>query len=424
MSNPVDDLKTKLQLDELCMDYTKFDSQKGYESPRDIYHNTLSKVAFIESKRKIIADMIVYKDNVFSLKKAKEANVEDKNKTPNNCSNGSNSKSKLTGSDVKSNSTQANEEEVEELTVHGNKINSLNIKFENYLDLINSWYFSTKDNNPHYYGGNPNPDYVIGNHKGEVSACTCTCTCGARPNCSPENINNNKNGNTSNNKDKVNNNKSCNNSGKKEKHRSNNNISYSNNNLNLREDIQEFTIPVNKDKMIRDIENEENVIESVDESQTTQQVNPLSNLNSTSKKGFRGYKKQKRTRPDLRKRKQSCNINGDPQNKPTPKVTKNTKADKLEDQLSGYKKFRLTSLDLLVNPFRRPKAFEIWSPYELAVFQACIFKYERDYERISDFLPNKTKEQLQEMYGLWQATKYYKAWYSCVIKRTKIILFE
>lgn len=42
--------------------------------------------------------------------------------------------------------------------------------------------------------------------------------------------------------------------------------------------------------------------------------------------------------------------------------------------------FRFTSLDLLINPLRQKFIWELWSPYELALFHCCICKFGTNFE--------------------------------------------
>lgn len=82
-------------------------------------------------------------------------------------------------------------------------------------------------------------------------------------------------------------------------------------------------------------------------------------------------------------------------------------------------KFKFTSLDLLLNPLRSPFPFEKWSPYEIALFQACICKYGKDFELFKDIIKTKSIGEIQEFFIIWEKSKYYSAWVTTQIKRGK-----
>lgn len=45
--------------------------------------------------------------------------------------------------------------------------------------------------------------------------------------------------------------------------------------------------------------------------------------------------------------------------------------------------FKFTSLDLLVNPLRQKFIWETWSPYEIALFECCVCKFNRNFDMYS-----------------------------------------
>lgn len=94
----------------------------------------------------------------------------------------------------------------------------------------------------------------------------------------------------------------------------------------------------------------------------------------------------------------------------------------VENKNTSDNKFKLTSLDFLINPLRSSLPFEKWSPYEIAVFQSCICKYGRDFELIHKFIPNKSIGDIIEFYYQWEATKYYNLWSINQMKKTKYLI--
>lgn len=430
MSEIITSLKNDLQLGELIVDYSQIDSQKACDSPRDIYKPNLDRVNFLNRK--------VKKMNQTILKQQEKTKIPysftelDRYKVIQFYSYDFNNK--IINS-VNGTSTVFTPEELSQIKEAYTKkeIDQLSEKLEKYLDLINSWYFSTESNNPDYFNNKDNTNCMNTELIEETSGCTCMCTCGARPSFSPENFKNCENSN----------NRNVNSSSQKEKQKTvdNNKIL-----ANMINDIDKENSVINnnigKEKVINI--NEEHAIESIDESFTVNIPNSTNvsnnNLNSNSKNGIE-KKKDKRRNYGRKKKLSSINLNEVTGQSTQNDTTRNgndsyfyklkEKCDKkLEDNnflninLSKNSiKFNLSSLDLLVNPLRKSKPFEIWTPYELAVFQSSIFKYERDYERILDFLPSKTKEQLQIMYICWSGTSYYKLWHAAQMRRLKIPLY-
>ena len=50
--------------------------------------------------------------------------------------------------------------------------------------------------------------------------------------------------------------------------------------------------------------------------------------------------------------------------------------DKPEDEAAEagkFSSFKFTSMDLLINPLRNKFVFETWSPYEIALFECCVW---------------------------------------------------
>ena len=73
-------------------------------------------------------------------------------------------------------------------------------------------------------------------------------------------------------------------------------------------------------------------------------------------------------------------------------------------------KFKLSSLDFLLNPLRDPQPFEKWSPYEIACFEASICKFGKDFELINKIIRTKSISEIQEFYYQWEKTIYHEKW--------------
>ena len=69
---------------------------------------------------------------------------------------------------------------------------------------------------------------------------------------------------------------------------------------------------------------------------------------------------------------QNLNINAESVN--------NTIDDSNDDFTKSVNNFRFSSLDLLMSPLRQKFVFESWSPYEVALFECCICKYNKNFD--------------------------------------------
>ena len=72
--------------------------------------------------------------------------------------------------------------------------------------------------------------------------------------------------------------------------------------------------------------------------------------------------------------------------------------------------FKFTSLDLLINPLRKSFPWETWSPYEIALFNCCICKFNTNFDLYLNIITTKTKEEVIDFYYTWKSSKYYKMW--------------
>lgn len=86
---------------------------------------------------------------------------------------------------------------------------------------------------------------------------------------------------------------------------------------------------------------------------------------------------------------------------------------------SSSNRFKFTSLDFLLNPLRTSLPFERWSPYEIALFEACICKFGKDFELFKIIIKTKNLDEIQEFYYCWEKSKYYDSWVTTQIKKGK-----
>ena len=92
------------------------------------------------------------------------------------------------------------------------------------------------------------------------------------------------------------------------------------------------------------------------------------------------------------------------------------KRDEYKDEINESK-FKLSSLDFLLNPLRTPMPFEMWSPYEIALFESCLCKFGRDFELIGKIITTKNKMEIQEFYYQWEKSKYHDVWLGNLYKK-------
>ncbi len=57
--------------------------------------------------------------------------------------------------------------------------------------------------------------------------------------------------------------------------------------------------------------------------------------------------------------------------------------DEENENIKNNKIFKFSSLDLLLNPLRKKHVFELWNPFEIALFESCVCKFNKNF----DFYP-------------------------------------
>jgi len=95
-------------------------------------------------------------------------------------------------------------------------------------------------------------------------------------------------------------------------------------------------------------------------------------------------------------------------NRDTHKVEDAMKKKVVETQNSDD--FLYTSLDLLTSPLRRPSPLDTWSAKDIAVFEASICSFGKDFYRMSQLLPYKTTNDCVKFYYFWKTSQHYKKW--------------
>ena len=71
----------------------------------------------------------------------------------------------------------------------------------------------------------------------------------------------------------------------------------------------------------------------------------------------------------------------------------------------------MSALKFLKSPHRRKRAWEDWSPYQIALFEAGIAQYGKDFYAIAkEFENGKSTKDIIDFYYLWKKTAHYKKW--------------
>jgi len=72
--------------------------------------------------------------------------------------------------------------------------------------------------------------------------------------------------------------------------------------------------------------------------------------------------------------------------------------------------FEYSTFDLLQSPLRKDSVLDIWSPGELAIFEAGICALGKDFHAIQKLIKTKTTNQLVDLYYFWKISSHYQMW--------------
>jgi hypothetical protein len=51
-----------------------------------------------------------------------------------------------------------------------------------------------------------------------------------------------------------------------------------------------------------------------------------------------------------------------------------------EEENENTQSFKFSSLDVLLNPLRKKHVFELWNPFEIALFESCVCKFNKNFD--------------------------------------------
>ncbi|KEP63871.1 UNVERIFIED_CONTAM: hypothetical protein HHA_237520 [Hammondia hammondi] len=71
---------------------------------------------------------------------------------------------------------------------------------------------------------------------------------------------------------------------------------------------------------------------------------------------------------------------------------------------------KLSPLELLTSPLRKDNVIDLWGPKEVALFEAGICKYGKDFSALQRLIQTKTTCEIVDFYYLWKQTNRYLAW--------------
>ena len=76
----------------------------------------------------------------------------------------------------------------------------------------------------------------------------------------------------------------------------------------------------------------------------------------------------------------------------------------------GLELQRGTALRSLQNPLRRPTIIDMWSPYEIGLFESAICVYGKHFAAIAKTIKTKSCKEVVEFYYVWKKSSHYKIW--------------
>jgi hypothetical protein len=77
----------------------------------------------------------------------------------------------------------------------------------------------------------------------------------------------------------------------------------------------------------------------------------------------------------------------------------------------AYPLEHMSALGFLKSAVRRPTVIERWAPYEIAVFEAALAEYGKDFYRVQKEIgASKTTKDVIEFYYIWKKTTHYSKW--------------
>jgi len=95
-----------------------------------------------------------------------------------------------------------------------------------------------------------------------------------------------------------------------------------------------------------------------------------------------------------------------PENEPREDIPK----DDVQAQVETIASSKIDIMDSLVSPLKVDYVFEKWSPKEVAIFEAGICKYGKEFSFIQFLIKTKTINETIQFYFAWKNTSHYRIW--------------
>jgi hypothetical protein len=70
----------------------------------------------------------------------------------------------------------------------------------------------------------------------------------------------------------------------------------------------------------------------------------------------------------------------------------------------------ISVLQFLKSPMRRSSVLERWSPLEVALFEAALAEYGKEFHKVQGEIKTKTTNEIVDFYYVWKKTPHYKLW--------------
>jgi hypothetical protein len=91
-------------------------------------------------------------------------------------------------------------------------------------------------------------------------------------------------------------------------------------------------------------------------------------------------------------------------------------SDRREYPLEG-----VSALGYLQSSLRRPSVIEMWSPHEIALFEAALLHVGKDFHEVSKVIVTKSTKEIIDFYYIWKKTSHYKKWKSQFVPNTELM---
>lgn len=72
--------------------------------------------------------------------------------------------------------------------------------------------------------------------------------------------------------------------------------------------------------------------------------------------------------------------------------------------------YKKKDLDMLINPTSVYSAYELWSPREIAIFEAAILRFGNHFDFIAEMVGSKSAKDCYEFYWEWKNTSHFRAY--------------